>query len=240
MSACRRRTSWASSTTGGGWPRSRSATSGCRCRRAACSGAAGPTALELLEAVRARGAVADPTMRQRLASVYIEHTLLELIRMRTLTGASEGGGPGPEASIRKLLGDEHGQHVMLLARDLIGAAALLTGRPTATAIAGSPNRPRRCPIGGRRPPRRSELALRLPVLPGADDRWRHRRRAAQHHRRTSPRSAPRRRRAAGPLVVGGPARLAVISSPRRCDGCQVPFAAHGDQHVCRHPAHARR
>ena len=87
----------------------------------------GPTALELLEAVRARGAVADPTMRQRLASVYIEHTLLELIRMRTLTARLKGEGPGPEASIRKLLGDEHGQHVMLLARDLIGAAALLAG-----------------------------------------------------------------------------------------------------------------
>ena len=87
----------------------------------------GPTALELLEAVRSRGAVADPTMRQRLASVYIEHTLLELIRMRTLTARLKGEGPGPEASIRKLLGDEHGQHVMLLARDLIGAAALLAG-----------------------------------------------------------------------------------------------------------------
>ena len=93
----------------------------------------GPTALELLAAVRSRGAVVDPTMRQRLASVYIEHTLLELVRMRTLTARLKGEEPGPEASIRKLMGDEHGQHVMLLARDLIGAAALLTGPDSSAA-----------------------------------------------------------------------------------------------------------
>ena len=47
--------------------------------------------------------------------------------MRTLTARLKGEQPGPEASIRKLLGDEHGQHVMELARDLIGPAAMLTG-----------------------------------------------------------------------------------------------------------------
>jgi alkylation response protein AidB-like acyl-CoA dehydrogenase len=52
---------------------------------------------------------------------------LELIRMRTLTARLRGEQPGPEASIRKLLGDEHGQHVMELARDLVGPAAMLTG-----------------------------------------------------------------------------------------------------------------
>ena len=90
----------------------------------------GPTALDLIDAAKAAkaaGATADATMRQRLAAVYIEHTVLELIRMRTLTARLKGEQPGPEASIRKLLGDEHGQHVMELARDLIGAAAMLTG-----------------------------------------------------------------------------------------------------------------
>jgi alkylation response protein AidB-like acyl-CoA dehydrogenase len=88
---------------------------------------AGPTALDLLAAVRADGPVTDPTMRQRLAQVYVEHTVLELIRMRTVSARLRGEQPGPEASIRKLLGDEHGQHVMELARDLVGAAAMLTG-----------------------------------------------------------------------------------------------------------------
>jgi 3-oxochol-4-en-24-oyl-CoA dehydrogenase len=59
--------------------------------------------------------------------VYIEHTILDLIRMRTLTARLKGEQPGPEASIRKILADEHGQHVMSLARDMVGAAAMLAG-----------------------------------------------------------------------------------------------------------------
>jgi alkylation response protein AidB-like acyl-CoA dehydrogenase len=88
---------------------------------------AGPTALDLLQAVRARGAVTDPVARQRLAALYVEHTLLELIRLRTVSARLKGEQPGPEASIRKILGDEHGQHVMAAARDLVGAWGLLTG-----------------------------------------------------------------------------------------------------------------
>jgi len=87
----------------------------------------GPTALDFLEAVREAGPVTDPTIRQRLAQVYTEHKVLELARMRTLSARLRGEQPGPEASIRKMMGDEHGQHVMELARDLLGAAALLTG-----------------------------------------------------------------------------------------------------------------
>jgi alkylation response protein AidB-like acyl-CoA dehydrogenase len=85
----------------------------------------GPTALELLDAIRATGPLVDPHLRQRAAKVYTEHVLLDLIRMRTLTAAVKGHAPGPEVSIRKLLADEHGQHVMALARDMIGADALL-------------------------------------------------------------------------------------------------------------------
>jgi alkylation response protein AidB-like acyl-CoA dehydrogenase len=87
----------------------------------------GPTALELLATVRTRGSVTDPHLRQRLAAVYIEHTLLDLIRLRTLTARLKGEQPGPEASVRKILADEHGQHVMALAKDLRGAHGLLTG-----------------------------------------------------------------------------------------------------------------
>ena len=87
----------------------------------------GPTAAELLDVIRERGPVTDPLMRQRIAEVYIEHTLLDLIRLRTLTATLKGQQPGPEASIRKILADEHGQHVMALAKDLVGAAGMLTG-----------------------------------------------------------------------------------------------------------------
>ena len=86
----------------------------------------GPTALEMLDAVRANGPVTDVHMRQRLASIYIEHMVLDLIRLRTLSAKLRGEQPGPEASIRKIMADEHGQHVMAVARDLLGASGMLT------------------------------------------------------------------------------------------------------------------
>jgi 3-oxochol-4-en-24-oyl-CoA dehydrogenase len=87
----------------------------------------GPTALEMLDDARSLGSIPDPTTRQRAADVHIEHTLLDLIRLRTLSARLRGEQPGPEASIRKILADEHGQHVMGVARDLLGPAGMLTG-----------------------------------------------------------------------------------------------------------------
>jgi len=87
----------------------------------------GPTALDLIDAIKEHGPVDDAVLRQRIADVYIEHTVLDLIRLRTLTARLKGQQPGPEASIRKILADEHGQHVMALARDVVGASSMLTG-----------------------------------------------------------------------------------------------------------------
>ena len=86
----------------------------------------GPTALQVLETLRADGPIIDPHIRQRLASVRTEHVLLDLIRLRTVSARLRGDQPGPEASVRKILADEHGQHVMAAARDLLAAAAMLT------------------------------------------------------------------------------------------------------------------
>jgi 3-oxochol-4-en-24-oyl-CoA dehydrogenase len=87
----------------------------------------GPTANDVIDAARAVAPIADATMRQRIAKTYIDHTVLELIRGRTTAARLAGEAPGPEASIRKLLGDHHGQRVMELARDLVGPAAMITG-----------------------------------------------------------------------------------------------------------------
>lgn len=95
----------------------------------------GPTATELIDSIRERGPVTDAHLRQRIAAVFTEHTLLDLIRMRMLTATLKGQQPGAEASIRKLLADEHGQHVMSLARDCVGAAAMLTGGDGDGAVA---------------------------------------------------------------------------------------------------------
>ena len=86
----------------------------------------GPTALDVIHEARALG-VSHPILRQRLASLYIEHTVLEIIRMRTLTARLRGTQPGPEASIRKIMADEHGQRVMEVARDITGADAMVIG-----------------------------------------------------------------------------------------------------------------
>ncbi len=89
---------------------------------------AGPTAEDLLDVVRHQGGVPDPIARQRLAALWIESEILRLIRLRTVTAAIKGEAPGPEASIRKILADEHGQHIMELAKDLAGAGAMLSDR----------------------------------------------------------------------------------------------------------------
>jgi len=86
----------------------------------------GPTAFDLLERVRAEGGCADPLLRQRLAALHIEATLLDLIRLRTVSARIKGDQPGPEASIRKVMADEHGQRTMGLARDLAGSAGMLS------------------------------------------------------------------------------------------------------------------
>ena len=52
--------------------------------------------------------------------------LLRLIRLRTLSAQIRGEPPGPEASVRKVLADEHGQRLFRLAKDIAGAAGMLT------------------------------------------------------------------------------------------------------------------
>ena len=80
----------------------------------------GPTALRpARRRSRDRGPVDRPDLRQRLAELYIEHELLDLIRLRTLTARHQGrAARARRQSIRKILADEHGQHVMALAKDL--------------------------------------------------------------------------------------------------------------------------
>jgi alkylation response protein AidB-like acyl-CoA dehydrogenase len=87
----------------------------------------GPTATDVLDIVRAHGGTTDPVTRQRLARLYIESEVLRLIRLRTVSATVRGMEPGPEASVRKALADEHGQHVMELALELAGTDGLLDG-----------------------------------------------------------------------------------------------------------------
>ena len=98
----------------------------------------GPTAADLLDLVRGSGRPLDSQSRQRLARLWVEGEILRLLRLRTVSAAVAGMEPGPEASVRKALADEHGQHVMDLARDLAGARGMLQGTgPVAEDPAGA-------------------------------------------------------------------------------------------------------
>ena len=85
----------------------------------------GPTATTLLDEVRAAGGCDDPLVRQELAQLHIESEILRLIRLRTVSAAVKGKQPGPEASVRKALADEHGQNIMGVAKDMAGARGML-------------------------------------------------------------------------------------------------------------------
>ncbi|HEX9683061.1 MAG TPA: acyl-CoA dehydrogenase family protein [Acidimicrobiales bacterium] len=85
----------------------------------------GPSYPDLLRLIHKQGGIDDPHQRQRAADLWCEAEILRLIRLRTVTAAVRGEPPGPEASIRKLLADEHGQRIMAFAKDLAGAGGML-------------------------------------------------------------------------------------------------------------------
>ncbi len=84
----------------------------------------GPSASDLVALAQDHG-VDDPGLRQRLVQIHIEGELLRLLRLRSVTAAIQGTQPGPEASIRKVFADEHGQRLMGVALELAGAGGLL-------------------------------------------------------------------------------------------------------------------
>ena len=98
----------------------------------------GPSATDVIDACRAHrksGAMLDPVTRDEVTRLYIEHGILELVRMRTLAQRLAGREPGPEASVRKVLADEHGQRVMETGRRLVGATGMLATASGATTPA---------------------------------------------------------------------------------------------------------
>ena len=88
---------------------------------------AGPSAELLIDLIRENGGCKDPVMRQKLSALHCEAEVLRLNRLRTLSARLAGKHPGPEASIQKLLADEHGQNTLELARDIAGTSGMLEG-----------------------------------------------------------------------------------------------------------------
>ncbi len=88
----------------------------------------GATAKDLVTLVAERGVAHDELDRDDLVRCWSHGEILRLLRLRLLEAALAGREPGPEASVRKALADDHGQEVMGLAHRLAGAAGMLTGR----------------------------------------------------------------------------------------------------------------
>ena len=92
----------------------------------------GPTGAEVLGAMVAFAAaggdnpMADPRIRQRFASLWTESFLLERLGEQVRRGARRDGRPGPEASLEKLLSDQHGQRLFDLLADIGGPGALVS------------------------------------------------------------------------------------------------------------------
>lgn len=95
---------------------------------------AGPSAATLLDLVRDGGGTDDPVLRQKLAKMHANAEVLRLNRLRTLSAKLNGRTPGTEASIQKLMADEHGQEVMELAKEVTGTAGMLSGSGPAGEI----------------------------------------------------------------------------------------------------------
>ena len=88
----------------------------------------GPTAQDLVNLVRDQGVVHTALERDELVRAWSHGEILRLLRLRLVSAALAGREPGPEASVRKALADDHGQEVMTLANRLAGSAGMLENR----------------------------------------------------------------------------------------------------------------
>jgi 3-oxochol-4-en-24-oyl-CoA dehydrogenase len=84
----------------------------------------GPTADDLVALARTGAPTA--LQRDQLVRVWSEGKILSLLRGRLVAAALQGKTPGAESSVRKALADDHGQHLMGLAKELSGTAGMLT------------------------------------------------------------------------------------------------------------------
>ncbi|HSR15417.1 MAG TPA: acyl-CoA dehydrogenase family protein [Gemmatimonadales bacterium] len=84
----------------------------------------GPTTFDLIRLVRESPKALDAVERDRLARLFAESEAVRMLGLRLAGRAAVGADPGPEAAVRKILADEHGQHLTGLAKDLAGPGAM--------------------------------------------------------------------------------------------------------------------
>jgi alkylation response protein AidB-like acyl-CoA dehydrogenase len=99
----------------------------------------GPTGAEVLDAMvrlARAGGLGDAPHRQRFARLHTESFLLERLGEQVRAAVAVRGRPGPEASLEKLLSDQHGQRLFDLLTDLAGPAGVVGPDDVASADHG--------------------------------------------------------------------------------------------------------
>jgi alkylation response protein AidB-like acyl-CoA dehydrogenase len=96
------------------------------------TGSAFGASVENLLPVAAERAKSDPATMERLGELLAEAQSLSLLGLRATLRALGGQDPGPESSIRKLLGGEHEQRLQELGLELLGPDGLISDGAGAT------------------------------------------------------------------------------------------------------------
>ena len=86
----------------------------------------GPDDDTVLDRIRRFGC-GDAVLRQHIADLYTEMVILQLLNRRIMSARVAGTDPGPLSSVRKAIGDVHGQKAMSLVKDLEGPSTMLDG-----------------------------------------------------------------------------------------------------------------
>ena len=125
----------------------------------------GPGVQSVLDLAVRTGSIDDPLVVDEIGSLFATAHCVAMLGVRTTLRALGGGQPGPEASVRKLLGVEHEQRVQEVGLGLLGPAAAIDEDDGAAWIAGFLGNRALSIAGGSSEIQRNVIAERLLDLP---------------------------------------------------------------------------
>jgi len=129
----------------------------------------GPGVSAVLDLAAQTGRIEDPLVRNEVGGLLATSSALAIAGLRTtlraLAGAAAGGGPGPEASVRKLVGVEHEQRVQEVGMELLGPWAAVDEGDGARWFSGFLGNRALSIAGGTSEIQRNVVAERLLDLP---------------------------------------------------------------------------